>query len=112
MRREQYRRAENDEQTAEVARSVVIAKVANCADGIAAGGVGEAWGRGVCGFGSGGVTVIAADGDATVAAAAEHCAWARGDAARVYVEVFDHLIVEAKDAFCFWGGAGGHRWTI
>ena len=30
LRREQYRRAENDGQTAEIARSVVIAKVANC----------------------------------------------------------------------------------
>jgi CRISPR/Cas system-associated endonuclease Cas1 len=35
-----------------------------------------------------------------------------GDAARVYFEVFDHLIVEAKDAFFFRGAAGGRRWTI
>src|ERR1035441_9955365 len=69
LRREQYRRSDDAEGSAAIARSVVIGKIANCR------------------------TVLLR----SLRAKPE------GDAARVYFDVFDHLITESKDVFFFRG---------
>ena len=101
LRREQYRRADDETASAEIARSVVIAKIANCRA----------------------VLLRAArnrpddSASAEVARAAENLAehikalenetvldtirGKEGDAARQYFSVFDHLITAQKDDFFF-----------
>lgn len=101
LRREQYRRAEDQAKAADIARSIVIAKVANSR------------------------TVLlramrekpASDGRAALEAAAKRLGRLtedlqrtmpldsvrghEGDAARVYFNVFDHLVTEYKNSFFF-----------
>ncbi|WP_367340985.1 type I-C CRISPR-associated endonuclease Cas1c [Aminivibrio sp.] len=101
LRKEQYRRSENEEKSSEIARSVVIAKIANCR------------------------TVLLraarehADPEASEALSLASAALSKnlqvlssrlpldsvrgieGDAARQYFNVFDHLISSQKDAFRF-----------
>jgi CRISPR-associated protein Cas1 len=101
LRREQYRRSEDESKAAEIARSIVLAKIANCRT----------------------VLLRAArertDGPACAALEASARRLSRlveelqrpkpldtvrgheGDAARVYFEVFDHLITESRDVFFF-----------
>jgi CRISP-associated protein Cas1 len=99
LRREQYRRADDAEGSAGVARTVVIGKVANCRNVLLRGareGAGDA---------------------AELEAAARHLAsllrdlegrpsletvrGLEGDAARAYFGAFDHLVVANKDSFYF-----------
>ena len=101
LRKEQYRRSENEENSSEIARSVVIAKIANCR------------------------TVLLraarehADHEASEALSLASAALLKhlqvlssqlpldsvrgieGDAARQYFNVFDHLISSQKNAFRF-----------
>jgi CRISPR-associated protein Cas1 len=103
LRREQYRHSEDPERSAAIARPAIIGKIANCR------------------------TVLLrslrdkpdCDGHASIEAAAARLAGLidtlqrplpldavrghEGDAARVYFDVFDHLITESKDAFFFHG---------
>jgi CRISPR-associated protein Cas1 len=101
LRREQYRRSEDESRAAEIARSIVIAKVANCRT----------------------VLLRAArerpDGAASTELDAAALRLARlveelqnpkeldvirgheGDGARVYFDVFDHLVTESKEGFFF-----------
>lgn len=101
LRREQYRRAEDRDKTAEIARAVIIAKVANCRtvllravrekpDGAGRGALEEAARRL-------GQLVDDLQKSMPLDTARGH----EGDAARVYFGVFDHLITEGKDAFFF-----------
>lgn len=103
LRREQYRRSDNPEHAAGIARSVVIAKIANsrtvllralrdkpeCAGNLA---IEEAALRLAQCAGT-------LDRPRTIDTVRGH----EGDAARVYFEVFDHLVTESKDAFFFRG---------
>ncbi len=84
LRREQYRQADNEENTAAIARAVVLAKVANCRTVLqrALRDKAEDVSR-----------------ETTVDAVRGH----EGDAARVYFSVFDHLITGAKEEFFFRG---------
>lgn len=101
LRREQYRRADDAAASAELARTIVLAKIANCR------------------------TVLLrtarerpeTEGAPELATAADHLAdhlksleepvsletirGKEGDAARTYFGVFDHLIAAQKDAFFF-----------
>ncbi len=102
LRREQYRRADSRERSAEIARSVVIAKIANGRTGIMRAAREH---------------VVTAACEALSAAAsdlAHHLSMLEkpllaldsvrgieGDAARAYFSVFDHMIVSQKDAFFF-----------
>lgn len=101
LRREQYRRTEAPELSAEIARSVVIAKVANCrtvlmravrerSDSVAAEELSVAALR-LARLIEGLETLRELD----VVRGHE------GDAARVYFGVFDHLITESKEEFFF-----------
>lgn len=101
LRREQYRRADSQHESAEIARSIVLAKIANCR-----------------------AVLLRAGRDrpdtpesAQTEAASKRLAWLlndlrqpaplevvrgrEGDAARIYFEVFDHLITTQKDDFFF-----------
>ncbi len=103
LRREQYRRAEDPEQTAAIARAVVAAKVANsrtvllraARDHPAASGAED--------------VKAAADGLAhTLRALArdiplDTARGYEGEAAKIYFGVFDHLIVAQKEKFHFAG---------
>lgn len=101
LRREQYRRADDDAGSAAIARSVVIAKVANCRTVLLRAARERSQG----------------DGAKALAFAADHMAGLlrqldgaltletvrgiEGEAARVYFGVFDHLIVVQKGGFFF-----------
>lgn len=103
LRREQYRRSDNLEDAAGIARSVVIAKIANsrtvllralrdkpeCAGNSAIEGAAVRLAQFAGTLG----------GSRTLDTVRGH----EGDAARVYFGVFDHLVTESKDAFFFRG---------
>lgn len=103
LRREQYRWADREDRTAEIARSVVIAKVANCrtvtmralrerSDAECAGDLEQASRR----LGRLLETVAGCKG-------LEEIRGHEGDAARVYFGIFDHLITASKEDFFFRG---------
>jgi CRISPR-associated protein Cas1 len=103
LRREQYRWADNADRTAEVARSVVIAKVANCRtvlqralrDKTDETGT-EELERAVKRLGR----LLE---DVAKAAGVDAIRGHEGDAARVYFGAFDHLIAASKEDFFFRG---------
>ncbi len=101
LRREQYRRSDDEETSAEVARSVVIAKVANCrtvllravrdhGDSINIGPVEDA---------ARSLANVLGSLDRPVRL--ESVRGREGDAARKYFEVFDHLVLAQKEDFFF-----------
>jgi CRISPR-associated protein Cas1 len=103
LRREQYRWADRGDRSAEVARSVVIAKVANCRTVLqralrdnADGAGGEELERAVRRLGRL-LEDVAKAGDVDAIRGHE------GDAARTYFGVFDHLITASKEDFFFRG---------
>jgi CRISPR-associated protein Cas1 len=103
LRRAQYRQADNDENSAAIARAVVLAKVANCRtvlqralrDKAEVGGV-EEMERAVRRLGR----LLE---DVTKATGVDAVRGHEGDAARVYFSVFDHLITGSKEEFYFRG---------
>jgi CRISPR-associated protein Cas1 len=101
LRREQYRRADDQDASAEVAKSVITGKVANCrsvlqrairdhTDKINAGAVKHAVLRL-----SRQIELL--DGNASL----DELRGLEGDAAHIYFNVFDQLIVSQKEAFRF-----------
>jgi CRISPR-associated protein Cas1 len=103
LRREQYRWADRPDRSAEVARSVVIAKVANCrmvlqralrdkTDGIGTEELGQAVRR-----------LGRLLRDMAEATDVDTIRGHEGDAARVYFGVLDHLITVSKEEFFFRG---------
>jgi CRISPR-associated protein Cas1 len=103
LRREQYRRAENEEQTAAIARSVVIAKVANCRTVLLRAARERPEGAGCADLEAAALRLLRLTETLQKPLPLDTVRGHEGDAARVYFEVFDHLIVEAKDAFFFRG---------
>ena len=101
LRREQYRRAENDEQTAAIARSVVIAKVANCRTVLLRAAREKPDGEACADLEAAALRLLRLTETLQQPLALDTVRGHEGDAARVYFEVFDHLIVESKDAFFF-----------
>jgi CRISPR-associated protein Cas1 len=101
LRREQYRRSEDESKAAEIARSVVVGKIANC--------------RTILLRGAREKPTMPASADLEASALRlsrlveelerpkplDVVRGHEGDAARVYFEVFDHLVTESKDAFFF-----------
>jgi CRISPR-associated protein Cas1 len=103
LRREQYRRAENDSQTAEIARSVVIAKVANCRTVLLRAARERPEAAGCADLDAAALRLLRLTETLQSPLTLNTVRGHEGDAARVYFEVFDHLIVEAKEAFFFRG---------
>lgn len=103
LRREQYRRSDDPDRAATIARSVIIGKITNCRTVL----LRSLRDKPEC------------DGNSSIEVAALRLAGLadalqrprsldavrghEGDAARVYFDVFDHLITESKDAFFFHG---------
>jgi CRISPR-associated protein Cas1 len=101
LRREQYRRAESAEQTAEIARSVVIAKVANCRTVLLRAARERPEGAGCPALEVAALRLARLAGTLQEPLALDRVRGHEGDAARVYFDVFDHLVVESKDTFFF-----------
>jgi len=101
LRREQYRRSDDEAKAAEIARSVVIAKVANCRTVLlrAAREKPDDAARTV--LDSACLRLGRLVEELQKPKALDTARGHEGDAARVYFEVFDHLITESKEAFFF-----------
>ncbi len=103
LRRAQYRRADDEQTSAEVARAVVVAKVANSRTVLL---------RAIRDHGGNVDTVRLEDAARNLARIGEGLSWPagldkirgyEGEAAKSYFDVFDHLIVAQKDDFFFQG---------
>ena len=101
LRREQYRRAEDEGQSAEIARAAVIAKVANCRTVLLRGAREKRDGPGAAALDGAALRLARLLGEFERPLALDTVRGFEGDAARVYFEVFDHLITESKEAFYF-----------
>jgi CRISPR-associated protein Cas1 len=101
LRREQYRRADAGIESSEIARYVVIAKVANCRTVLlrAAREKPEAAGR--PDLERAGQRLGQLVDELQKPMALDTVRGHEGDAARVYFRAFDHLITESKDSFFF-----------
>jgi CRISPR-associated protein Cas1 len=101
LRREQYRRADDLKASANIARAIVTAKVANCRTVLLRALRDHPEGPGVAEL------TDAAGGMARIPAAVEGIdsvdviRGREGEGAKLYFSVFDHLIVSQKDDFSF-----------
>ena len=103
LRREQYRRAENAEQAAAIARWVVIAKVANSRTVLMRGARERPDGTGCAELEAAALRLAHLAQTLQETLQLDTVRGHEGDAARVYFDVLDHLITESKDAFFFRG---------
>jgi CRISPR-associated protein Cas1 len=103
LRREQYRRSDVEEQSATIARSVLIAKVANCRTVLlrALRDKPDCAGNSEIELASKRLVRLAED--LTPSKSLDSLRGHEGDAARVYFDVFDHLVTESKESFFFHG---------
>ena len=101
LRREQYRRAEDEEQRGGDRAFGGDREGGELPDGVAAGGARETGRCGKRGSGSGGAAAGRLVGELQKPQSLDTVRGHEGDAARVYFEVFDHLIAESKEAFFF-----------
>ena len=103
LRREQYRRAESGEQAAAIARSVVIAKVANCRTVLLRAAREKPDGPGGAELEAAALRLARLVDTLQQPLTLDTVRGHEGDAARTYFDVFDHLITESKDGFFFHG---------
>ncbi len=101
LRREQYRRSEDQGQAADIARSVVIAKVANCRTVLVRAAREKPEAPGAEDLDAGALRLARLVEELQKPKPLDTVRGHEGDAARVYFEVFDHLITESKEAFFF-----------
>jgi CRISPR-associated protein Cas1 len=101
LRREQYRRADSEEHCAAIARSVVMAKVANCRTVLlrAVRDKPDCVGKPAIEAAANRLAHLAdsLQPGTPLDAVRGH----EGDAARTYFDVFDHLVTESKESFFF-----------
>lgn len=103
LRREQYRRSDIPERAAELARSVVIAKIANCRTVLLRAVRDKPNCSGLAALEFAILRMARIVEEVQKPLPLDTVRGHEGDAARVYFEVFDHLITENKDAFFFRG---------
>ena len=101
LRREQYRRSENEEKAAEIARSVVIAKIANCRTVLLRAAREKSAGEPATQLDFAALRLARLIEELQKPKPLDSIRGHEGDAARNYFEVFDHLITEDKDNFFF-----------
>jgi CRISPR-associated protein Cas1 len=101
LRREQYRRSENLEQSATIARSVVIAKVANCRTVLLRALRDKPECAGKSSIEAAAARLAHLAGVLETQKPLDTIRGHEGDAARAYFEVFDHLVTESKEEFFF-----------
>ncbi len=101
LRREQYRRADSERASSEIARSVLVAKVANCRTVLLRAArereAGETTER--LGLAAGHHARIMKKLGREVSL--DTLRGMEGEAARIYFDVFDHLVLKQKDDFFF-----------
>ncbi len=103
LRRAQYRMADDPEASVAVARSVVLAKVANCRTVLQRSLRDRPEGPGTREIGAAVSRLSQVFEQTRSETALDSVRGREGDAARVYFDVFDHLIVANKDDFYFRG---------
>ncbi len=101
LRREQYRRSEDETRAAAIARSIVIAKVANCRTVLLRAAREKTEGQESAELDAAALRLSRLMEELQNPHALDTVRGHEGDAARVYFEVFDHLITESKEAFFF-----------
>jgi CRISPR-associated protein Cas1 len=103
LRREQYRRADDDHASAELARSFVTAKLANSRSVLLRSRRDHPDAQGASAVGAGAAGIARLLGEAERQENLDTIRGIEGDGARTYFGVFDHLIVAQKDGFGFSG---------
>ncbi len=101
LRREQYRRSDDNSRSAEIARAIVIAKVANCRTVLLRASRERPDGPARPALDAAAQRLGSLVDDLQRAMPLETVRGHEGDAARAYFGVFDHLITESKDDFFF-----------
>lgn len=101
LRREQYRRADDPDAAATLARPMVVAKVANCRTVVLRELRDRPEGPGRSELRSAAQRLIHALDELTSQQPLDTVRGLEGGAARTYFAVFDHLIAQQKDAFSF-----------
>lgn len=101
LRREQYRRADSESASAEIARMVVVAKVANCRTVLLRGIRDHSENSNVPALEAAAVRLGRLLDDLRHPAALDAVRGLEGDAARTYFDVFDHLVTAQKEDFFF-----------
>jgi CRISPR-associated protein Cas1 len=101
LRREQYRRADDEAGSAAIARAVVMAKVANSRSVLLRGARERAEAAGAAEMLRAAERLAQALGELPVAESVDRVRGFEGDAARAYFGAFDHLIEVSKDRFFF-----------
>jgi CRISP-associated protein Cas1 len=101
LRREQYRRAEDKAKSGDIARSAVIAKVANCRTVLLRASREKPDIPGRPALDSAAQRLGSLLDELQRAMPLDTVRGHEGDAARVYFGVFDHLITDSKDVFFF-----------
>jgi CRISP-associated protein Cas1 len=101
LRREQYRRADSESASAEIARMVVVAKVANCRTVLLRGIRDHAENSQVPALEAATLRLGRLLNDLRQPASLDAVRGLEGDAARTYFDVFDHLITAQKEDFFF-----------
>jgi CRISP-associated protein Cas1 len=101
LRREQYRRSEDEGQASEIARPVVIAKIANCRTVLMRAAREKGDGAGKTALDAAALRLARLVEELEKPKPLDSVRGHEGDAARVYFEVFDHLVSESKEHFFF-----------
>jgi CRISP-associated protein Cas1 len=101
LRREQYRKADDEAATASIARATVMAKIANCRTVVLRGAREHMDQNAVQALDAAGARMARILTLLDKATAADAVRGFEGEAASVYFAVFDHLITVSKDAFFF-----------
>lgn len=101
LRREQYRRADSQEFSARIARSVVLGKLANCRTVLLRGIRDHAENPQVPALRAAAVRLGRLLEDLRQPAPLDAIRGLEGDAARTYFDVFDHLVTTQKEEFFF-----------
>lgn len=101
LRREQYRKADDEAATASIARATVMAKIANCRTVVLRGAREHMDQNAVQALDAAGARMARVLTSLDKATTADAVRGFEGEAASVYFGVFDHLITISKDAFFF-----------
>ena len=101
LRREQYRRADDGEDSAEIARCMVVAKIANCRVVLQRAARERPDEKGVESLSEAAAQLAQHLRDLDEKVPLDTIRGKEGDAARRYFGVFDHLITAEKEAFAF-----------
>ncbi|MBV9404862.1 MAG: type I-C CRISPR-associated endonuclease Cas1 [Acidobacteriaceae bacterium] len=103
LRRRQYRMTDNADGSAAIARAIVLAKISNCRTVVLRGARERPDSDGANALESAALRMRRILEDLGTCDSVDGVRGHEGDAARVYFEVFDHLILAVKEQFFFRG---------